>query len=542
MKRLWQRLRAWRRFVGRDATMIRWLGLSLTAPTDEPGLLLIQIDGLSREQFETAIRRRRMKFVSRLIGKEGYRLHSMYSGLPSTTPAVQGELFFGVRCAVPAFGFRDPASGCVVRMLETEPAAAIEKQLAAQRPGVLALGSAYTNIYTGGAAESHFCAATMGWNGMVDRATPLTWLGIVLLNWLSVLRTFYLMFVELGVGIYDAIVGHWWGQKLATELNLIPSRVVVGVGLRELSTIGASMDLTRGLRVVQLNFLAYDEQSHRRGPGSRFAHYSLRAIDNAIRRLVRAARSSDRRKYEVWIYSDHGQEPVVPYESLFGRSIQDAVAEVFGETAGSGAEEAGKGKESKLTTRRQWVGGWKRKKTSAELTAEEAECKLPKRVEVVGMGPVGHVYFAEELDAEGLDRLAERLVAEAQVPMVLRMDGADCVIAWTAAGRFCLPEEAAEIVGREHPFLNELGRDLVCLCRHEGAGKLVICGWLGIGKDNVTFVDENGAHGGPGPAETGAFILVPESTELTTPARGFLRAEDFYDAVQMRLRGQSERK
>ena len=125
MRWLWQRIRQWRRVVGRNAITIRRLGLSQSDPTDEPGLMLIQIDGLSRSQLELAIRRRRMPFVGHLIDKKEYQLHTMYSGLPSTTPAVQGELFYGVPCVVPAFAFRDPATGSTIRMVDSEAAAAM---------------------------------------------------------------------------------------------------------------------------------------------------------------------------------------------------------------------------------------------------------------------------------------------------------------------------------------------------------------------------------------------------------------------------------
>ena len=48
-----------------------------------------------------------MPFLSRMIHKENYELATFYSGLPATTPAVQGELYYNVRCAVPSFGFLD---------------------------------------------------------------------------------------------------------------------------------------------------------------------------------------------------------------------------------------------------------------------------------------------------------------------------------------------------------------------------------------------------------------------------------------------------
>ena len=33
------------------------------------------------------------------LGREGYQVHTLYSGLPASTPGVQGELFYGVRTA-----------------------------------------------------------------------------------------------------------------------------------------------------------------------------------------------------------------------------------------------------------------------------------------------------------------------------------------------------------------------------------------------------------------------------------------------------------
>src|SRR5687768_7299253 len=75
------------------------------ATGEDPGLLLIQIDGLSRKQLERAIDSRRMPFLRRLLRREGCQLHDFYPGIPSTTASVQGELHYGVRTAVPAFSF-----------------------------------------------------------------------------------------------------------------------------------------------------------------------------------------------------------------------------------------------------------------------------------------------------------------------------------------------------------------------------------------------------------------------------------------------------
>src|SRR5262245_31236934 len=106
-----------RRWFNRPEWGVRLLKLPRSHGTaHEPGLVLIQLDGLSRTQLERALRSGRLPFLRRLLRREGYRLHTHYSGLPATTPAVQGELFFGVRRAVPAFGFFDRRTGRAAEM------------------------------------------------------------------------------------------------------------------------------------------------------------------------------------------------------------------------------------------------------------------------------------------------------------------------------------------------------------------------------------------------------------------------------------------
>lgn len=41
---------------------------------------------------------------------------------------------------------------------------------------------------------------------------------------------------------------------------------------------------------------------------------------------------------------------------------------------------------------------------------------------------------------------------------------------WTLLGSYCLPEDAAIVLGKNHPFLQEVADDLVRLVHHENAG------------------------------------------------------------------------
>src|ERR1043165_5794500 len=67
--------------LSRSEWAIKHLGLTPSEGTSEqPGLLLIQIDGFGRAQLERALAANRMPFLKRLVQREGYETHTFYSG------------------------------------------------------------------------------------------------------------------------------------------------------------------------------------------------------------------------------------------------------------------------------------------------------------------------------------------------------------------------------------------------------------------------------------------------------------------------------
>jgi hypothetical protein len=322
-------LRRWRRRFSRAEWEVARLRLPRSeAPSHAPGILLLQIDGLSRHQLERAIASKRMPFLRRLLKREGYKTQTFYSGLPASTPAVQGELFYGVRTAVPSFSFLDPRANGIGMMMQPEWAKRIEADLAEQgAEGLLKGGSSWSNIYTGGATQedSHFCAASVGFGDLWRTNALRQILLFAFLHTPSFLRLLALLPLEFIIAVGDAIRGISKGQGWKRELTFIFMRVFICVGLRELVVAGAKIDLARGLPIVHVNFLGYDEQAHRRGPGSLFAHWTLRGIDRAIRLLHIAALRSEGRDYEVWIFSDHGQTRARPFHTVTEGGLEGLV-------------------------------------------------------------------------------------------------------------------------------------------------------------------------------------------------------------------------
>ena len=524
-------LRRWRRRFSRSEWLARLLKLPLSTGTaTTPGLVMIQIDGLAQGELEKAMQRGEMPFLRRLINHEHYQLHPLYSGVPSTTPSVQGELFYGVKTGVPSFNFMQRDSKQLVRMFEPAAAADVEQRL--ERQGGVRLlegGSCYADNFTGGAAEPHFCPSSLGWGSTLRSAHPLVLFFLIVSNAYSFVRTGALIVLETLLAILDFVRGSVNGRDTWAELKFIPTRVLIVILLRELITIGVKIDIARGLAIIHANFLGYDEQAHRRGPSSLFAHWTLKGIDDAIARIWHAAQHSNRRSYDVWIYSDHGQQQVIPYEKKYGRPFAEAAREVFSRYLGKPVTYQSSGRTGIQLQRIQMLGGERTQRFFAKLLANinnrkysALEKSNTTQLTVAPLGPVAHLYYHQPLSAQALSDLAQALVEQANVPLVLHRNAAGLVRATTQAGEFSLAQDLAAVLGSENPYPNTTGEDLVAVCEHLDAGVLIACGYS-PGSQPLSFAIENGAHGGSSLSETNAFALVPADIALGTPETGEAR-------------------
>lgn len=464
-----------RRFLDPHRWMIRLLGLSKFEQIQkEPGLILIQIDGLSHPRFHQAMRRGYLPFLKKLKLNEGYRDLHHYAGIPSSTPAIQAELFYGIKQAVPAFKFVDHQTGETLCFYQSHTACVVEEQLAKKKKGLLDGGSSYSNIFSAGAKKNaHFCVASVGWNAFFQAINPYSLSVLILFNFFSFLRGIFYIVIEFALAVFDSLRGTLLGFGFREEFQFILSRLLVTVGLRELTTIGVKLDIARGLPIIHVNFFGYDDQAHRRGPSSRFAYWALPGIDACIKRIWKAAQNSVIRDYDVWIYSDHGQEEVTPYAVENGKKIENAVNDIF--------HDIFPGEDFQTT--------------------------------VTAQGPLGFIYPQRALNEQEKEKAAQTLVGRAHIPLVITRIDDNNVYGFTHEGKFLLSDETGKILGENHPYLEEVGEELKTLGRHKDSGEFIISGWKKNAK-SLSFPMEYGSHAGPGPDETDGFALLPRHLRI----------------------------
>lgn len=449
-----------------------------------------------------------MPHLRRLWADRGYRIHSLYSGLPSCTPASQAELFYGVKNAVPAFAFLDPRAGRIVKMFSHGTAAAIQKGLEGKGRNLLADGSSYSNIYDGGALRSSYCACQMGIGGILADPGSLGILPFVFLHPARLIRTLALMAMEAGAAARDTFRAKVRWKMWRRETIFCVNRIFVSVFLREAITMLAARDIRQGLPIIHVNFMGYDEHAHQRGPDCEPAMAHLGKIDAAISRLDRAIREA-KRPYRCWIYSDHGQEKVQSFESATGRSLEAVLRET-----------AGVPRIVRLPDPR----------GTPRVSGAPPEAWL-----VSNPGPLISLHPSTPLSRSQMEDISLALVSRGQVPMVFHCPEKGRVRACTREGWRELPEDGPLILGPEHPFPEECIADLIALCQHPLAGPLLVSGWR-VGETSLSFFSESGSHGGMGKEEVHGFALLPADV-APPPDKAYFRfldlrerALDFLDA------------
>lgn len=514
-----------------------------SAPAD-PGIIVVQIDGLGREVLERALRRRLMPFTRSLLRKRGFTMLATRAGVPATTPAAQAALMYGVEGVVPGFRWFEKSTGRVRVMKNYEDIGSVRARLPEAR-GLFRGGAVYTAFFSGGAERAIF---TPGQSDPGYFAGPVKLRQVpffVLRHFVAIARILGLSVYELWLELLDyaACLAH--GDARRGEGFFPFERVAANAILREVTDIGVLEEIRRGTPAIFANFVGFDVMGHHRGPRSLSAALALVAIDRKIRRIWRAARRAEKRggrRYELYIFSDHGQTPAVPFERRAGRSLREAIME---HELSARVEELGSA-EYRQTVHSAAVLGRLRQverllpwplRPLAGLAARWIESRMTdagradaaaRAAELLIMptGGLAHLYFLRRpgrLDVADVEEahpgLISHLVALPGVRAVVGRSGGNTVIRG-GDGELVVGGDI-RLTGSD-PLAGtgpteQVARELAALAAHPQCGDLIVlAGKIGHrkivrrGAIYANFLDELGGHGGAEPPEQETFLICPQ--------------------------------
>ena len=496
-----------------------------------PGLLVVQVDGLSLPVLQEAIRAGRVPVLGQLVRSGEATLHPWVAMLPPTTPASQGGILHGNNEGIAGFRWYEKASRRLLVANHPEDAAEIVRRISDGRGLLADNGAGIGNLVTGDAPRSYLTMATIDERASEGDERRMRGFFVTTVNYI---RLVVLMAGEVAKELYQAERQRGWSvePRMHRDLHFAIERAATNVALRTVSTALVIEEMYGDAPTIYVDYTGYDAISHHCGPERVEAIDALEGIDRAIGSLMKAARYTGR-AYRMVVLSDHGQCLGASFQQRYCQTLEAVIAErlpgtmtVAGttdsvESAGFGrriAAEFGRGSGLGPLLARHMPSALRR--TGGKAASKDAA--PPPDVVVASSGNLAHVYFTREPGRMTSDAIEER--HPGLTGALVRHPGIGAVIGRSADGRALLMSAtgpvdlaAAEAAGidRIADYGPRAAEAMQRLARFLTAGDLILLGSVDAVTGEVTGFEELvGSHGGLGGRQTEPFILCPKSLEL----------------------------
>jgi uncharacterized membrane protein YvlD (DUF360 family) len=303
------------------------------APTDVPGILFLEIDGLGLPILRAAMRDGSAPNMARWIAEDGHRLAEWETDLSSQTGASQAGILLGSNDDIPAFRWVEKEAGRMMVCSSPADCAEIERRHATGVGLLVDGGASRGNLLSGEAEETILTVSRAD----AERG-PNPGYRAFLANGFNVTRTLVLFWLEVGIEVTSALRasrrdvrprGHRGGSYPFM-------RAALCVFVRDLIVHGVLTDMMRGRPAVYATFSSYDEVAHHSGLQRVDTMEALRKLDQQFGRLERARRYAPR-PYEIVVLSDHGQTQGATFKQRNGYGLDELVER----SLASGASVAG---------------------------------------------------------------------------------------------------------------------------------------------------------------------------------------------------------
>ncbi len=451
--------------------------------TEEPGIVIIQLDGLSHDVMAHAIRAGRVPEMSSWIRTGTHRLGHWDALLPSTTPASQAGILHGDNDGIPNFRWYEKESGRLLVANHPEDATEIERRIS-NGEGLLSMGGAsISNIFTGDGDRAFLVMSTIKVKERgLGQSDAYAWFFVSPYNYLT-----------MGAKFLAEVVKERYQASRQARAGIVPFmghhrkfpypfvRAATNVALRGLGTSLVVQEMLRGTPAIYMDYTDYDEIAHHSGPERPESLDALDGVDRELRTLRKASLDAAR-PYRFVILADHGQSLGETFLQRYGETLQDVVRSLMGGEASVAAATAqvedwgqlnnflGEVSQTKGVT-----GSLARRVTHDSRTGARVELG-PEEAEVT---PGGSRATTPTAAADGEVKADLIVVAGGNLALIYFNESAE---RWTL-----------EQIDARYPGLTG------ALANHPGVGILMVRtadrGTIAVGKDGIHFLDQDRVEG-----------------------------------------------
>ena len=532
-------------YTRKYGTIARRLGRPGVSSGQTRGFIILQIDGLSHDHLLVAVAGGQMPYLARRLAEQKLTVAPWRCGLPSTTPAVQAGLMFGNRFDIPGFRWYEKDRGTTIILKRPDQAQEVRARIGRGRRGILQGGSCYVSMFDGDADLALFTLSALTSQHFFE---SLRGLGFLLLFLLSPFRVLRLLWVTL-MGYLSGLGRRLMAFARPSVMNpfdvLSPLLHSVSDALfTEVQTFGVMLDIYRRVPAIYTNYSSYDEVAHKLGPAHPSALRVLRGLDKRIRQIDRMRQRYRQGACDLYVISDHGNSPSVPFSWRNGASLAKFVAAQIG--SGSAAVELEDDRShSREKLRfllaelqalepsfspplRRGIAATRQTLDRRATVAQDHDLDIARERDVVvsASGPLAHVYF--NVSSQALDLIQVMLLYPGLVDNLLASSGIGAVVGRAGERSVVLGSQGGTlIVDGTGDFLEGEGVlasygecDYVVSQIHEvvhypHAGDLMLLGEVESDGRVVAFEEQVSTHGGLGGPQGYPFVAWPPEHQLS---------------------------
>jgi uncharacterized membrane protein YvlD (DUF360 family) len=488
------------------------------APTDVPGILFLEIDGLALPVLRRALRDGNAPTMARWLTDNDYTLTEWETDLSSQTGASQAGILLGSNHDMPAFRWVEKENRRLITCSAPADCAELERRHATGIGLLRDGGASRGNLLSGEADEVILTVSRL--EAETRRSNPG-----------------YRAFFAVGYNVTRVLVLFAWEVALevtaavrAARRDVRPRghrggayplvRAAMCVVVRDLIVFGVLQDMMRGTPAVYATFSSYDEVAHHSGLERADTLEALRKLDQQFGRIDRARRFAPR-PYEIVVLSDHGQTQGATFKQRNGYTLEELVQRSLSRGQ-VGCVEGGDEQSAMVGHAVGEATGRRRKRAASDLGGRD--------VVVLGSGNLGLVYLMEEerrLTLEEIDERHPALVAALRdhphVGWVLARSSIDGAVVLGRDGTHYLEDGRVDGDDPLRVFSPSAPRHVLRTDGFPHAPDLLVGSFFDPDlEEGCAFEELISFHGGLGGPQTRPFILHPGA--LPTPAGPILGA------------------
>ncbi len=298
-------------------------------PSDVPGIIFLEIDGLAKSILEKAMREGYAPVMKSWIDDGSYVLSGWETDTSSQTSASQAGILHGNNSNIPAFRWYDKEQGKIIASSDPKILPVFEQERSDGNGLLSNDGASRGNLLSGDAEYVMATASTIRDTSKFHTSEFQAYFT----NPYNVARTFILFFWDI---VLEKRQYHW-----ARKNNIQPIldrhhrggiypfiRAAMTVFMRELNINTLMGDMFAGRSVAYATFVGYDEIAHHSGILDPGAFDVLYKLDQQFGRLESAIDDAPR-PYHLVILSDHGQTGGATFKQRYGKTLQEYVQELM---------------------------------------------------------------------------------------------------------------------------------------------------------------------------------------------------------------------